>query len=265
MRRRIMMKTTLFKSRKGKTNSIFTLSFAMIEGLVALLILSVLFPSVVHASGFQLEPGFSYHEIPQEIRDLMLGKSYQENEYVNFNDLRLCKVKHIGFDGKTHQGELVVSHKAILENGEEIDLAKEVLVIFKELYDAQYPIEKIRLIDHYDADDETSMRDNNSSAFNFRYIRGTKKISWHSYGFAIDINPFQNPCFDRNSKFVEPAGSNDFLDRNLTAIGLIKEGDPCHKAFTSRGWEWGGTWDTPKDYMHFQKFPWYATKPAAKY
>ncbi len=264
-----MFKSTKFTGRKGKTNPIIAFSFAMIKGLAALLVFSIFFAQVAHGSDFQLAPGFSYHEIPQETREFMLGKSYQENEYVNFDDLRLCKVKHIGFDGKTHQGELIVSHKAILEDGEELNLAKEVLEIFKELYDAEYPIERIRLIDHYNADDETSMRDNNSSAFNFRYIRDTNKISWHSYGFAIDINPFQNPCFDRKSKFVEPAGSDKFLDRSLNQVGLIKEGDPCHKAFTNRGWEWGGSWGVlhgdKDDYMHFQKFSSYATRPAAKY
>ena len=57
--------------------------------------------------------------------------------------------------GETHVGELVVNRV----------IADDVLDIFKQLYEAGYEIEKIRLIDEYDADDERSMRDNNSSAF----------------------------------------------------------------------------------------------------
>ena len=62
----------------------------------------------------------------------------------------------MGFDGQTKEGELVVN-KAI---------AEDVLAIFRQLYEAEYPIEKVRLVDEYDADDEASMSDNNSSAFN---------------------------------------------------------------------------------------------------
>ncbi|MEV6448198.1 M15 family metallopeptidase, partial [Amycolatopsis sp. NPDC051716] len=25
------------------------------------------------------------------------------------------------------------------------------------------------------------------------------------------------------------------------------------RAFVSRGWTWGGSWDTPIDYQHFEK------------
>ena len=35
--------------------------------------------------------------------------------------------------------------------------------------------------------------------------------------------------------------------------GMIKKGDACYKAFTSRGWKWGGNWKNSKDYQHFEK------------
>lgn len=242
--------------------------YVIIINLIMFFIISFSCPAAAIEKHFQLAPGFSYHEIPHETREFMTGKSYHSNKYVKFDDLRLCKVNYIGFDGKTHTGELVVAHEVVMPNGETLDLAKEVLEIFKEMYDAKYPIEKIKLIDHYGADDEESMRDNNSCAFNFRYIRGTDKISWHSYGLAIDINPLQNPCFDRASQFIEPYGSDNFLNRDSKEVGIIKEGDPCHKAFTKRGWEWGGYWGElygKDDYMHFQKLSRYATRPPAKY
>ncbi len=77
-----------------------------------------------------------------------------------------------------------------------------------------------------------------------------------------------NPCFHPDSKTVEPAGTEKFLDRSLDQIGLIKAGDACHKAFTSRGWEWGGSWKDSNystDYMHFEKFPRFSQKPEPKY
>jgi hypothetical protein len=35
--------------------------------------------------------------------------------------------------------------------------------------------------------------------------------------------------------------------------GMIVKDDLCYKAFTSRGWTWGGDWKYEKDYQHFQK------------
>lgn len=230
-----------------------------------LLLMSFYFNNPVFAVDFELSPGFSYSCIPPEVQKFMDGKSYKKNEYVRFQDLKFCKVLHVGFDGQDHEGELIVAHETIAPTGETINIAKEVLEIFKELYDTRYPIEKIKLIDNYNAIDEESMLDNNSSGFIFRYIRDTKMVSWHSYGLAIDINPFVNPCFQPDSKIVEPAGTEKFLDRTLDQYGLIKDGDACYKAFTSRGWEWGGHWDDPIDYMHFQKFCCGSPKPKPKY
>lgn len=62
----------------------------------------------------------------------------------------------MGFDGKTHIGELIVNQA----------IAQDVLEIMEELYRNEYPIEKMILIDEYNAEDEASMSDNNSSALN---------------------------------------------------------------------------------------------------
>lgn len=128
-------------------------------------------PFYCYAEDFVLHKGFTYEDIPIEIQSLMAKNSYRENEYVKFEDLKLCKVLYIGYDGKEHEGELVVAYKVDSPvNGETVNVAKEVLEIFYELYEAKYPIDKIRLIDYYGADDELSMKDNNSSSFNFRYV-----------------------------------------------------------------------------------------------
>ena len=59
-------------------------------------------------------------------------------------------------------------------------IADEVLEIFKELYDIEYQIEKIKLIDEYNADDELSMSDNNTSCFCYRVVAGTSTLSNHA-------------------------------------------------------------------------------------
>ncbi len=96
-------------------------------------------------------------------------------------------------------------------------IADDLLEIFRTLFDARYPIERMVLIDEYDADDERSMQNNNSSAFNFRFIAGTDKLSNHSRGLAVDINPLYNPCVRRRtdgSLFVSPEAARPYADRS---------------------------------------------------
>ena len=122
---------------------------------------------------------FSNMAIPQEIISKMQGKSMPEDAKINYNELSYIKVTYYNFDGETKQGELIINK----------NLANEVVDIFKELYEEKYPIEKIRLIDEYNAIDEKSMEDNNTSAFCYRVIEGTNKLSNHAKGCGIDINP----------------------------------------------------------------------------
>lgn len=157
--------------------------------------------------------------------------------------LRRVELNHLGFDGRTHRGTLVVHEQ----------LAPQVIEVFEGLYRMGYPIAKMRTVDQYPgAEDELSMRDNNTSAFNCRGIPGSQSWSYHAYGRAIDINPLINPYISRNG-MVEPANAGPYADRNRTEPGMLHAGDPAVLAFTDRGWEWGGNWRTPKDYQHFEQ------------
>ena len=172
-----------------------------------------------------------------------LGSSWRPGCPVEPGRLRRVNVDHIGFDGQTHRGELIVHE----------DLVPDVIAIFEQLYRLGYPVEKIRTVDHYsDADDELSMEDNNTSAFNCRTIPGTNEWSPHAYGRAIDINPLVNPCLYASGYF-EPQNAAAYLDRSRTDPGLLHNGDPAVHAFTDRGWRWGGDWAAPFDYQHFER------------
>ena len=131
------------------------------------------------------------------------------------------------------------------------EIGQEVLDIFKEIYESRFPIYSIKLIDYFDAIDYYSLAANNSSAFNFRYIAGTTRLSRHAFGMAIDINPIQNP-YIRHGNILPEAG-NEYLDRENIRPGMIIPGDVVYNAFVSRGWTWGGHWTDPIDYHHFEK------------
>ena len=188
---------------------------------------------------------FYVSEIPDDIFTKMQGKSYKADCTVPREDLRYVHVLHTGFDGETKEGELVVN-KAI---------ADDVCDIFEKLYEANYPIEKIRLVDEYDADDEASMSDNNSSAFNFRFISHTTKISRHGLGMAVDINTLYNPYVKTvdGRRSVEPANAADYVDRSVDFPYKIDHDDLCYQLFTEHGFTWGGDWNHSKDYQHFEK------------
>lgn len=185
---------------------------------------------------------FEYHPIDKVVEKRIKGISWKQNNTVKLSDLCYVKVTYWGFDEKPHIGELIVDK----------DLGQEVVEIFQELYDAKFPIEKIKLIDEYNAVDIKSMEDNNTSAFCYREVEGKPgKLSKHSYGIAIDINPLQNPYVYK--KKISPAAGKAYVDRSNVSKGMIIKNDVCYKAFTSRGWTWGGNWKYEKDYQHFQK------------
>jgi D-alanyl-D-alanine carboxypeptidase len=183
--------------------------------------------------------GATVHPVTAE----QLGPSWRPGCPLEPARLRRVELNHLGFDGLTHRGALI---------GHE-DLVPEVIAIFDQLSRLRYPVEKMRTVEQYPgADDELSMRDNNTSAFNCRGIPGSDSWSWHAYGRAIDINPLLNPYIDGNGEF-QPANAGPYLDRSRIDPGLLHDGDPAVRAFTDRGWRWGGHWRVPKDYQHFER------------
>ena len=159
-------------------------------------------------------------EIPREIRET----------------LTLVTVPYFSFAQMKGEGQLVV-HEG---------LADDVEVIFRKLFAMQFPIEKMVPIVAYGWDDIVSMADNNTSAFNYRVIAGTDRLSHHATGRAIDVNPIQNP-YVRADGVVSPAGAVYEPGTQGTVA------DEVVGVFKSYGWEWGGDWNDPKDWQHFQK------------
>ncbi len=172
-----------------------------------------------------------------------LGPSWHPGCPVDSQQLRRVEVDYLGFDGQTHRGVLIVNQ----------DLVADVVAIFEQLVQLRYPIEKIRTVDNYpNADDELSMEDNNTSAFNCREIPGTGRWSLHASGRAIDLNPLLNPEIDQTGA-IQPKTAGPYLDRARTDPGMLHPGDAAVRAFTQRGWRWGGAWTSPVDYQHFER------------
>lgn len=187
---------------------------------------------------------FVSEEISDEIFDRIYGKSFKEDCTIKRQELRYLQLGYVGFDGESHTGEMIVNEQ----------IADKVLEIFKKLYEAGYQIEKIKLVDEYDADDERSMADNNSSAFNFRFISHTTTVSKHGLGLAIDINPLYNPYIKMvdGVENIEPANATEYVNRDADFDHKIDKDDLAYKLFTEAGFTWGGSWKNSKDYQHFE-------------
>ena len=137
--------------------------------------------TILCVQGQNISDGFTSEPIPDAIWQKMQGKTYVDNPHVSRSDLRYLRVKHWDYDEQTHQGELVCNRL----------IADKLLAIFRELYKAHYPIQRIRLADEYDADDERQMRDNNTSCFCYRNVSGSKNLSKHARGLESDYRTCQ--------------------------------------------------------------------------
>lgn len=205
---------------------------------------TVVSPEAVEAFG--IANAFVATEITDDIYSRIYGKSFKADCTTSRDDLRYLKLLHYDIDGNIRLGELIC-HKSI---------ATDLVEIFRELYKAQYPIEKMRLIDEYNASDDASMRDNNSSAFNYRVKTAGKKLSKHALGLAIDINPLYNPYVRTKSngqQHIAPENAAPYADRSKHFHYKIDSADICCKLFKQYGFKWGGDWKTIKDYQHFEK------------
>jgi hypothetical protein len=168
-----------------------------------------------------------------------LGSSWKANMGCPApTSLRAVNVTHWGYDGGVKQGRIVVAATQ----------AQNVAAIFGDLYAARFPIQRIVPIDAYGADDQASMRANNTSGFNCRFVAGTTRLSQHGLGLAIDLNPLHNPYVKNGS--VDPPEGARWADRSRNDPGMIKPGAVVD-AFARRGWKWGGYWSSGKDYQHF--------------
>ena len=190
------------------------------------------------------DEAFRISPISDEVFARIYGKSFKEDCTLPREDLRYLQVLYKDLDGVEHEGEMIVN----------FHIAEDVLEILKTLYEADYPIERMRLVDEYDADDEASMEDNNSSSFNFRFISHTTRVSKHGLGLAVDINTLYNPYTKivDGVRIVEPVTGEPYLDRDADFPYKIDENDLCYKLFIEKGFEWGGSWEDRKDYQHFE-------------
>jgi hypothetical protein len=158
---------------------------------------------------------------------------------VGLNRLRRIAVSHWDFSGERRRGVIVVHHS----------VARDVVTAFRRLYRSRVAVRRIRPIERYAGSDDRSIAADNTSAFNCRFVEGTRRWSEHAYGRAIDINPRENPYVSGGR--TADRRSAPFVRRRPYRKGMAVAGGAMVGAFTAVGWGWGGRWSPDVDYQHF--------------
>ncbi len=162
--------------------------------------------------------------------------------------LAVVRFSYVDFAGRSHTDGTIVVMDA---------LAPSVERLFAALYARRFAIAKALPMEAFDGDDNAAMADNNTSSFNHRVVAGTTHLSLHAYGAAIDVNQMQNPFLTRNGAVVNiaPAAGTAFLNRREGRAGKPPRAgmaEAVTEIFADNGFlEWGGDWDDPIDYQHF--------------
>ena len=205
-----------------------------------------LFMSLMTVAQTATDSTFLATAIPDSVWTRMQGKTYHQNAYIQRSDLRYLRLHYVDFEGEERVGEMVCNRA----------IADDLLDIFRQLFEARYPIERIQLPDDFDADDERQMRANNTSCFCFRVIKGSSKLSAHAQGLAVDLNPLYNPCVKTRrdgTLFIQPSTAAPYVDRSRCFAHKIDRQDLAYRLFIQHGFSWGGAWRSSKDYQHFEK------------
>ncbi len=184
-------------------------------------------------------PPFAHSVSP--VTRAQLPHSWRSGCPVAPSALRRVRLSHWGFDGQVHTGALVVNESAV----------RDVVVVFRRLYRARFPVRRMRPIDAYRGDDERSLAADNTAGFNCRYAVGPGPRRWstHAYGLAIDVNPVENPYLEGGR--VHPRAGRAYLNRSNVRPGMAVRGRVLVRAFAAVGWQWGGRWQGTPDYQHF--------------
>jgi len=188
------------------------------------------------------------HSVIDKVQDkteIIIDCNYTFEESINgieipnsiLKQLTLVIVEYYSFDEKLHRGQIVINITAV----------KDIQEIFGFIKESRFPIAKVIPLVKFNWDDEASMYGNNTAAFNYRKVEGSKVLSAHSYGLAIDINPVQNPHI--KGKVIHPL-TGKYEPR---ISGTILRDSELVNEFVKRGWQWGGRWRSSKDYQHFEK------------
>jgi hypothetical protein len=185
--------------------------------------------------------GFAAKVVSPAPERVIARSTWQDGCPVAATDLAWLRLTFWGFDAQRHTGELLV-HRT---------MADDIVQVFRTLFRERFPQEQVVIAASYDPDAPPTGDSNGTGVFVCRPATGASYFSQHAYGLAIDLNTFQNPY--QKGEVVLPELASAFLRRDAVRPGMVVAAGPAIEAFAKIGWEWGGHWNTAKDYQHFSQ------------
>ena len=179
---------------------------------------------VIVDSSFTLEKALSLRQAIEPPREVL-------------DRLGIVDVTYYSFDDKLHQGQVVMDK----------DLLADVKGASDLMTQTRFPVFSVipSMERSFMTDEQKAKTVNNSIGFSYRKVAGTDRLSNHSFGRAIDINPEINPYIKGEYSYG--------LDYDPAKPGTLTKDSVIVQYFKNRGWIWGGDWTDRKDYMHFEK------------
>ena len=170
-------------------------------------------------------------EIPNRVWREMRGVTWRPGCPVGRSNLRLIRVSYWAYDGYARRGEIVVNAAT----------AYTVASTFADIYRSRLPIRSMYRVDRFGyssrvsgGDDFASMDAGNTSGFNCRNVVNYTARSPHSYGFAIDINTWENPY--RSRQGIVPNVYWQYRSHPLVA--WRSSSHPMVALLYRHGWSW---------------------------
>lgn len=182
----------------------------------------------------------TWTDIPEDILDRITGNSLMSDSPVSADELAYLTLPYYNFDGEIAEGHMIASK----------DMADEILDIFEELCQNQYPIESMDIAENFsenitavlDSLEAASMGSNNTTALMYRKRDG--EFDNAAYGQAIDLNPKINP--EVTEEGTTPRNALDYKERDASKLdstekwAFIDEDSDVVRIFEKYGWTWRG-------------------------
>ena len=162
------------------------------------------------------------------VTEALVGRGVPESVK---KDLVVLDVPYWDFSGGHRTGR-IVCHAAV---------APDLKGLFDTLFLSGYSLTSVQPVSEFGFSDSLSMLADNTSAFNWRKVKGTRRMSAHALGLAIDIAPLRNPFEHRRG--TRPAGAR----HDLRVPGTLSDTSLAVRYLRARGWWWGGRWASGRD------------------
>lgn len=171
--------------------------------------------------------------IPDRLWQSMTGLSWRRGCPVGRPQLRAVRVNYWDFRGDRRRGALIV-HR---------DIAWRAARALRDMYRKGYPIRRMHPVDRFGwssrlqgANDYASMRADNTSGFNCRSVVGRPGVrSPHSWGRAVDINPWENPYYSAQDGWVP---NRWWVGRSHPRVAWRSAQHPVMRIWRSHGFRW---------------------------